>query len=74
MKYKINEERLGEHDIPVLLQCTANELAEANRLKRIEIFWGGRAGNLNGNTAKKLIEVLQNTEDNSLDLDGDYYE
>lgn len=36
-KYVINEERLGDHDIPVFLQCIANELAEANRLKRMKL-------------------------------------
>ncbi len=56
------------------LYILANELAEANRLKRIEIFWGGRAGNINGSTAKKLIDVLQNPDDNNLDLDGDFDE
>jgi hypothetical protein len=36
-KYKINEEKLGEHDVPVYLQCIANELAEQNRLKRLQL-------------------------------------
>ena len=38
MKYKITEERLSEHDIPVMLQCIANELAEKNRLKRLQLY------------------------------------
>ena len=36
-KYRIREESLGEGDIPVLLQCIANELAEGNRLKRLKL-------------------------------------
>ena len=38
MKYKITEERLSEHDIPVMLQAIANELAEKNRLKRLQLY------------------------------------
>jgi len=37
-KYNITEERLSEHDIPVMLQCIANELAEKNRLKRLQLY------------------------------------
>jgi len=72
MKYKINEERLGEHDIPVLLQCIANESAEANRLKRLEIIWGSRAGNMTDRTLKNLMKTLQDTEDINLDIYGDF--
>ena len=41
-KYNITEERLSEHDIPVMLQCIANELAEKNRLKRLELYADGK--------------------------------
>ena len=37
-KYNITEERLSEHDIPVMLQAIANELAEKNRLKRFQLY------------------------------------
>ena len=37
-KYNITEERLSEHDIPVMLQAIANELAEKNRLKRLQLY------------------------------------
>ena len=42
MKYKITEERLSEHDIPVMLQAIANELAEKNRLKRLQLYAEGK--------------------------------
>ena len=42
MKYKITEERLSEHDIPVMLQAIANELAEKNRLKRLQLYSEGK--------------------------------
>ncbi len=41
-KYNITEERLSESDIPVMLQCIANELAEKNRLKRLELYADGK--------------------------------
>ena len=37
-KYNITEERLSEKDIPVMLQAIANELAEKNRLKRLQLY------------------------------------
>jgi len=42
LKYKITEERLSEHDIPVMLQAIANELAEKNRLKRLQLYAEGK--------------------------------
>ena len=42
MKYKITEEQLSEHDIPVMLQAIANELAEKNRLKRLQLYSEGK--------------------------------
>ena len=42
MKYKITEELLSEHDIPVMLQAIANELAEKNRLKRLQLYSEGK--------------------------------
>ena len=41
-KYNITEERLSEHDIPVMLQAIANELAEKNRLKRLQLYAEGK--------------------------------
>ena len=41
-KYNITEERLSESDIPVMLQCIANELAEKNRLKRLQLYAEGK--------------------------------
>jgi len=41
-KYNITEERLSESDIPVMLQCIANELAEKNRLKRLQLYSEGK--------------------------------
>ena len=40
-KYIISEEHLSERDVPILLQCIANELAEKNRLKRLQLFHEG---------------------------------
>tara|TARA_B100001245_G_scaffold45451_1_gene29546 strand:+ start:787 stop:978 length:192 start_codon:yes stop_codon:yes gene_type:complete len=37
-KYSIPEESLSERDTPILLQCIANELAERNRLKKLELM------------------------------------
>ena len=42
MKYKITEERISEHDIPVMLQAKANEMAEKNRLKRLQLYAEGK--------------------------------
>ena len=36
----------------------AEELAEANRLKKIEILYAGRAGNMTEESLKKLIDIL----------------
>ena len=41
-KYNITEERKSEHDIPVMLQAIANELAEKNRLKRLQLYAEGK--------------------------------
>ena len=42
MKYKITEDFLSEKDIPVMLQAIANELAEKNRLKRLQLYAEGK--------------------------------
>ena len=42
MKYKITEDFLSEKDIPVMLQAIANELAEKNRLKRLQLYSEGK--------------------------------
>jgi len=42
LKYKITEDFLSEKDIPVMLQAIANELAEKNRLKRLQLYAEGK--------------------------------
>jgi len=54
------------------LYILANELAEANRLKRLEILWAGRAGNMTDESLKKLMDILVDEGNNNLDVYGDF--
>ncbi len=51
----------------------ANELAEANRLKKLEILWASRTNDMTDTKLQKLMNILKDPEDNNLDI-GDYYE
>lgn len=70
---------MGKYEEPLTndvhgLRLIANELADANRLKKLEIIYAGRAGNMTEETVKKLIDILNDSDDNNLDLYGDYEE
>ncbi len=56
------------------LYILANELSEANRLKRLEILWAGRTNNMTDRVLKKLMDILKNTEDKNLDVYGEFEE
>ncbi len=56
------------------LYILGNELAEANRLKRLEILWGGRTKDMTDETIKKLMKILEDPENESMDVYGDFVE
>jgi len=41
-KYNFSDALLSEHNISVMLQIIANELAEKNRLKRLQLYSEGK--------------------------------
>ncbi len=61
-------------DTKYTMRLIANELAEANRIKKLEILWGGRAGNMTDKYCKKLMDILEDPNDYNLDVYGDYNE
>lgn len=70
---------MGKYEEPLTseaqgLRYVANEMAESNRLKKLEIIYAGRAGNMTEETVKKLIDILNDSDDDNLDLYGDYEE
>ncbi len=53
------------------LYILGNELAEANRLKRLEILWASRTYNMTDSMLHKLMKILKDPENKSMDICGD---
>jgi len=56
------------------LYILANELAESNRLKKLEILWASRTNDMTDRILQKLMVILKDPENKSLDVYGDLEE
>ena len=56
------------------LYILANELAEANRLKRLEILWASRTNDMTDRILLNLMNILKDEGTKSLDPYGSFEE
>ncbi len=66
MKYKGSD----SNDLYIL----ANELAEANRLKKLEILWASRTNDMTDRMLLNLMNILKDPENKSMDPYGCFEE
>lgn len=56
------------------LYILANELAEANRLKKLEILWASRTNDMTDRILLNLMTILKDPESKSMDPYGSFEE